>query len=58
MVGILVRFSLSRTGPMVKAVKVLAALPNKRLKLAAPTTRGSHLFVNDQTLRRSLGASR
>jgi hypothetical protein len=32
--------------------------PNKRLKLAARTTRGSHLFVNDQALRRSLGAIR
>jgi len=29
-----------------------------RLKLAAPTTNGSHLFVNDQTLRRSLRAIR
>jgi len=33
-------------------------LPNKRLKLAAPTTKGSHLFVNDHTLRRSLSAIR
>ena len=33
-------------------------LPNQRLKLSAPTARGSHLFVNDRTLRRSLGAIR
>jgi hypothetical protein len=32
--------------------------PNKRLKLPAPTTKGSHLFVNNHTLRRSLGAIR
>jgi len=37
---------------------VEAAPPNQRLELTAPTTEGSHLFVNDQTLRRSLGASR
>jgi len=33
-------------------------MPNKRLKLPAPTTRGSHLFVNDHIMRRSLGAIR
>ena len=33
-------------------------VPNKRLKLPAPTTRGIHLFVNTTALRRSLGASR
>src|SRR5215475_14414650 len=32
--------------------------PNMRLKLAAPTSKGTHLFVNDQTLRRSLSAIR
>jgi len=32
--------------------------PNTRLKLAAPTTKGSHLFVNTKALRRSLGAIR
>jgi len=32
--------------------------PNQRLKLPAPTTRGSRLFVNDQALRRSSGAIR
>jgi len=36
----------------------VAALSNMRLKLAAPTTKGSHLFVNDQARRRSLGAIR
>ena len=37
---------------------VRAHLPNKRLKLPAPTSKGNHLFVNDTALRRSLGASR
>ena len=32
--------------------------PNQRLKLSAPAARGSHLFVNTKTLRRSLGAFR
>ena len=32
--------------------------PNQRLKLSAPTTRGSHLFVNYKARRRSLGAFR
>jgi hypothetical protein len=35
-----------------------AALPNKRLKLAAPSSCGSLLFVNSSSRRRSLGASR
>ena len=34
------------------------ALPNMRLKLPAPTSKGIHLFVNDKAPRRSLGASR
>ena len=33
-------------------------LPNMRLKLAAPTSKGIHLFVSYTALRRSLGASR
>jgi hypothetical protein len=33
-------------------------MPNMRLKLAVPTAKVSHLFVNDQARRRSLGAVR
>ena len=36
----------------------LCTLPNRRLKLAAPTSKGIHLFVNDTALRRSLSAIR
>ena len=35
-----------------------SALPNKRLKLAAPRFKGSVMFVNNQTVRRSLSAIR
>ena len=35
-----------------------SVLPNMRLKLAAPTSKGIHLFVNDTALRRSLSAFR
>jgi len=37
---------------------LISEQPNKRLKLAAPSCWGSLLFVNIQTRRRSLGASR
>jgi len=36
----------------------LGVLPNKRLKLAAPSCCGSLLFVKINALRRSLGALR
>ena len=36
----------------------LNVLPNMRLKLTAPTSKGSHLFVNTTAPRRSLGAIR
>ena len=32
--------------------------PNTRVKLAAPTSKGIHLFVKTKTLRRSLRAIR
>jgi hypothetical protein len=32
--------------------------PNKRLKLPAPAFKGSVMFVNNQTVRRSLSAIR
>jgi len=42
----------------MKGKPVAAHLPNMRVKLAAPTSKGIHLFVNTKTLRRSLRASR
>jgi len=33
-------------------------LPNTRVKLSAPTSKGIHLFVKTKTLRRSLRAFR
>jgi hypothetical protein len=35
-----------------------SVLPNKRLKLAAPRFKGSVMFVNNQTARRSLSTIR
>jgi hypothetical protein len=38
--------------------ELLRLPPNLRLKLAVPATKGRHLVVNDQALRRSLSTIR
>ena len=47
-----------RIRDMMSCSLALGPLPNTRLKLAAPTSKGTHLFVNVTTLRRSLSAIR
>jgi hypothetical protein len=37
---------------------LVIVLPNTRVKLSAPTSKGIHLFVKTKTLRRSLRAFR
>jgi len=43
---------------MIPSTILLGAAPNKRLKLAAPSWYGGHLFVKSSSSRRSLSAIR
>jgi hypothetical protein len=54
-----VRVQIPHPGPSRRLSKCFVrVLPNTRVKLAAPTSKGIHLFVKTKTLRGSLRAFR